>query len=141
MAAAYKKSRFGVTEYFSTILREHAESLLLAIALALLVRWLVLSAFVVRSDAMAPTLLEGEVVLGFRPPFGLELPFVGQLSQGRLPRPGELVVSKCPTGLCLLRVVGVPGDRLEMQRQRLVRNQTICQYTAKPGHPQELAES
>ena len=140
MAAAYKKSRFGLIEYFSTILREHAESLLLAVVLALLVRVLVLSAFVVRSDAMVPTLLEGEVVLGFRPPFGLELPLVGQLTQGRLPRAGELVVTKCPAGLCLLRVVGIPGDRLEMQRQRLMRNQALCQYTATSEQPEELSE-
>jgi len=133
--AATKSKRGGLFDYLSTILREHAESLLLVLALALLTRWLVISAFVIRSDSMAPTLLEGEVILGYRPPFGLELPVVGQLASGREPVPGELVIATCPTGLCLQRVVAVPGDRVEMQRQRLSVNGSVCKYQAVVDQP------
>jgi signal peptidase I len=77
---------------------------------------------------MEPTILPGEIVIGFRPPFGLVLPGFGRLSQGRPPRRGELVVLKCPTGLCLKRIMGLPGDRIEMQRQRVVLNSHPCLY-------------
>lgn len=130
----------GVIEYFSLILREHAESLLLAVFLALLVRAFVFSTYTARSDSMRPTLLAGELVLGFRVPFGLDLPIFGQLTQGRPPRAGELVVAKCPSGLCLARVVGIPGDRLEMRNQRLIVNQEACRYEARPNSKQELLE-
>lgn len=128
MASTGKSTLGRIFDYLSTILREHAESLILVLSLALLVRWLVLSAFVLRSDAMAPTLLEGEVVIGYRPPFGLELPVVGELAKGREAKAGELIISNCPTGLCLQRVVAVSGDRVEMLRQRLSINGQICKY-------------
>lgn len=128
MVAMGKSARAGMFEYLSTILREHAESLLLVFAFALLLRWLVISAFVVRSETMAPTLLEGELIIGYRPPFGLDLPLFGEVAKGRDPRPGELIIANCPTGLCLHRVVAVAGDRVEMQRQRLLINGTVCIY-------------
>jgi signal peptidase I len=108
-----------------TLLREHAESLILALVLALLVRWLVVSAFVVRSDLMNPALVKGDIVLGFKAPFGLKG------SGGRQPKRGELVIFNCPGGggMCLRRIVGLPGDRLEMVRQRLIVNGQPCTYT------------
>ena len=141
MAAIKKSSRWAWFDYLATILREHAESILLVVALGLLVRWLVVSAFVVRSDSMAPTLLEGEVVIGYRPPFGLVLPVVGELTTGRAPLPGELIVSSCPTGLCLQRVVAVSGDRVEMQRQRLSINGVLCKYQVIADHPHQVEEN
>jgi signal peptidase I len=112
-----------------TLLREHAESLLLAFALALLVRWLVLSAYVIRSDAMAPTFQKGDIVLGLKTPFDL----AG--THSRQPERGELVIFKCPDsdGMCLRRIVGLPGDRVEMIRQRLWLNGESCRYQAAEG--------
>jgi signal peptidase I len=122
--------RWFQAERIRTALRDHTESLILALILALLVRWFVVSAFVVRSDSMSPILQQGDLVIGFKPPFGLK--FLGLELTGRPPRRGEMVVFKCPQheGLCLRRVVGLPGDRLEMVRQRLMVNGKMCQYAA-----------
>lgn len=127
-------SRLGL-EYLRTVIREHAESLILAVALALVVRWLILAAYVVRSDNMEPTLVKGDIVLGFKLPYGLFS------SPTRMPQRGDLVIFQCPRdpGMCLLRVVGMAGDRVVMGRQRLVVNGEPCTYG--PDKSQILSET
>jgi signal peptidase I len=118
-------NRFKAFDWIRTSVREHAESLALALILALMVRFFVLAAYVVRSDSMSPTLLGGDIVLGFKPPFGI----LG--TEGREPVRGELVIFNCPggTSLCLRRVIALGGDRIEMRKQRLAVNGEDCRYT------------
>lgn len=129
-------SNLKIFEWLRAALREHAESLVLALILALLVRWFVLAAYIVRSDVMAPSLLKGDVVIGFKPPFGV----LG--AHGREPLRGELVIFNCPGGanLCLRRVMGLPGDRMEMTKQRLAVNGDRCLYSASELGKQVLSE-
>lgn len=124
-------------DWIRTAVREHAESLALALILALMVRWFVLAAYVVRSDTMSPALLSGDVVLGFKPPFGV----LG--ASGRAPQRGELVIFECPGGvsLCLRRVIALSGDRVEMRKQRLSVNGEMCQYAPGGDQPLVLRES
>lgn len=133
----------GRFDRFLTRLRDHAEEITLAVIFGLVVRWFVASAFLIGSEQMAPNLLPGDVVLANRLPFGFRLPWMA-LESPRLPRLGELVFFNCPREpeTCLRRVVGLPGDRLEMVKQRLVRNQKPCSYERATGAPSEgeLAE-
>ncbi len=123
------------------LLREHAESLILVIILALLVRWTVVSSYIVKSDALNPNYLKGDVVLGLKPPFGLNLFGEIDLLKGRTPRRGELVTYSCPESnqLCLKRVVAIPGDRVEMVKQRLIVNGEVCKYRSL-GEGRRLSE-
>lgn len=134
-----KPKRWNALYDFSSLLREHAESLLLVLVLALILRWLVVSAYVVRSDSLFPTALQGDVVMGLRMPFGVSLPGWGKLLTGRPPKRGELAVFECPgsEGLCLKRVVAVAGDRVEMVAQRLVLNGQPCDYQHGDGASSE----
>lgn len=125
-------------------LREHAESLILVVVLALLVRWTVVSTFIVRSDALNPNLIKGDVVLGLKPPFGMKLFGAYEVFKGRSPHRGELVVYPCANSnqLCLKRVIALPGDRVEMIRQRLFVNGEVCRYEGEKGKgPGVLNES
>lgn len=122
--------RWNALQDFTSLLREHAESLILVLVLALILRWTVISSYVVRSDSLYPTALQGDILLGLRLPFGVGVSGWGKVIDGRPARRGELVVFDCPgaEGLCLKRVVAIPGDRIEMIQQRLVLNGQPCEY-------------
>lgn len=77
------------------------------------------------SGSMRPTLLEGDVVLVNRLAYDLKLPLtdVVLLPLGE-PRRGDVVTLSSPAGGTRLikRIVGLPGDRIEMRGDRLILN-------------------
>lgn len=116
---------------FRFLLREYAESLVIAIGLALLVRAFVLTAFHIPTSAMAPTLLPGDFILAYRLPFGVHV--AGMHMGGRPPERGEVVVFRCPQNTknhCVKRVMGLPGDRLQIVKKRLFINGQSAEYSA-----------
>lgn len=116
---------------FRFLLREYAESLVIAIGLALLVRAFVLTAFHIPNSAMAPTLLPGDFILAYRLPFGVQV--AGLHMGGRMPARGEVVVFRCPQNTknhCVKRVMGLPGDRLQIVKKRLYINGNAAEYSA-----------
>lgn len=130
---ARKRSR-GAEDWgdsLKTVLREYAESLLIAIFLALVVRSYVISAYQVPTASMNPVLIEGDFIFGYKLPFGVSLPFAAKKWGGAPPRRGEPVIFKCPlnpTHRCIKRVVGLPGDRVEIRGQRLILNGQVAEY-------------
>lgn len=117
-------------ESLKKTLRDYAEALLVAIFLALLLRYFVLSSYRVTYSMMEPTFRSGDFILGYKLPYGLPIPF----SQARLGRPvvqrGELVTFLCPESRqkCIKRVVGLPGDLIEVRGQRLFINDESADY-------------
>jgi signal peptidase I len=77
------------------------------------------------SASMRPTLLEGDVVLVNRLAYDLKLPLtdVVLMPLGE-PRRGDVVTLSSPTGGTRLikRIVGLPGDRIEMRDDVLILN-------------------
>ena len=103
--------------------RELAVSALAALTLAFALRATVVEAFAVPGGSMAPTLLDGDVVVVSRLAYGLKLPFVGRTSVALAsPRRGDVVVLRDPrepSRLLVRRVVGLVGDVVELREQLL----------------------
>jgi len=84
------------------------------------------------SGSMRPTLLEGDVVLVNRIAYDLKVPLT-DVALARLgePRRGDVVTFTSPSdGVRLIkRVVGLPGDTLEMRGEVLYVNGEPCRYS------------
>lgn len=79
----------------------------------------------VPTGSMRPTILEGDRIWVNKLAFGLRVPFTSHwLAQWDEPQHGDIVVLFSPkTGEALVkRVVGLPGDTIEMRNNRLILN-------------------
>jgi signal peptidase I len=105
---------------------EFVRSLLVAVAIFLVLRTFVIEAFRIPSGSMENTLLIGDFLFVNKALYGAEIPFTGvRLPQVRDPRRNDLVIFKSPEEPRLTvvkRVVGMPGDTLRMEDNRLVVN-------------------
>jgi signal peptidase I len=85
----------------------------------------------VPTGSMNPTIVEGDRVLVDKHVFGLRLPWtLVRLTDGRDPQRGEIVVFDSPAdGVSLIkRVVGLPGDVIELDERGLMVNGTRALY-------------
>ena len=115
------------------LLREYAEALLYAFLVALFIRSFILSAYRIPSLIMAPSLVAGDFIFAYKLPFGITPPFMDEANRwgGRSPQRGEVVILSCPgvaEKSCIRRVIGLPGDRVELQGKRLILNGQMAQY-------------
>lgn len=105
---------------------EWAKSLSLAVLLFLLVRSFLVEAFKIPSGSMEGTLLVGDFLLVNKLVYGAEVPFTNRkLPAVRAPRIGDVVVFEYPVDRnknYVKRLVGAPGDTLEMKDGVLIRN-------------------
>ncbi len=105
---------------------EGAKSLLLAFALFLLLRSFVIQNFVITSGSMIETLLVGDFLMVNRVALGSRIPFTRTLIPGYSePHRFDVVVFDPPhePNLKLVkRLIGMPGDTLEMRSQLLFIN-------------------
>lgn len=118
-------------EVQKSTLREYAESLGIALILALFIRTFVIQAFKIPSGSMLPTLQIGDHIMVAKFIYGprLEIPFtnisLGHLPGLRQPRRGDVVVFVYPVDPSkdfIKRVVGLPGDRIEIRDKRVYIN-------------------
>ncbi len=107
---------------------------LLALALVLFaVRSSLADWNVVPTGSMKPTVLEGDRVFVNKLAYDLKVPFTTwHLAEWANPKRGDVVVFFSPhDGTRLVkRVVGLPGDRVEMQNEQLVINGNRIDYTS-----------
>ena len=106
-------------------LREYAESIGVAVAVALLLRAFVVEAFQIPSGSMIPTLEVGDHIFVSKFTYGLSIPFTdNKVMQYGQPVRGDVIVFKFPQDKSIdyiKRVVGLPGDTVEVQAGRAVR--------------------
>lgn len=107
-------------------LLDWARSLALAFVLFLGVRAFLVEAFRIPTSSMENTLLVGDFLMVNKAVYGSEIPGVGvQIPAFAEPGHGDVVVFSPPhepTRSYVKRVVGAPGDTLEMRDKLLVRN-------------------
>ena len=107
-------------------LREYAESIGVAIAVALLLRAFVVEAFQIPSGSMIPTLEVGDHIFVSKFSYGLSIPFTDtKILQYSQPARGDVIVFKFPQDTStdyIKRVVGLPGDTVEVRQGQLYVN-------------------
>jgi len=107
-------------------LRQNVESLLLAVAVALLVRSSVVEAFWVPSGSMLPTIQIGDHLFVNKLAYGMHLPFVDrEVTQWSPLHRGDVVVFTSPVDRnidLIKRVIAVAGDTVEIRNKRLYIN-------------------
>lgn len=112
------------------IVREYAESILIAAILALVIRTFVVQAFKIPSGSMEDTLLVGDHLLVNKFIYGSRIPFTEKwVVPLREPKRGDVIVFEYPEDTrnpaltfwqkkdFIKRVIGVPGDRVTMVNQ------------------------
>jgi signal peptidase I len=107
-------------------LREYAEAILIALLLALFIRTFVVQAFKIPSGSMMNTLLVGDHILVNKFIYGVKSPFTGSTwIPFKNPQRKDVIVFKYPVNPkqdYIKRVVGVPGDTIEIRDKKLYVN-------------------
>lgn len=112
--------------------REYGEALLVAGILALIIRSFVVQAFKIPSGSMEDTLLIGDHLLVNKFLYGVQVPFTdGRFLTMRHPQRGDIIVFEFPEDRgksyfqrrdFIKRVVGTPGDIIEVREKRVFVN-------------------
>jgi signal peptidase I len=119
---------------------EIAKTILFALMVAMIPRAVLCQNFTIPSASMEPTLQVGDYIIVAKYPYGWSrhsLPFNPPLPQGRvlgrLPKRGDIVVFKEPSDgktNIIKRLVGLPGDRLQVRHGVLYLNDQAVPRTA-----------
>jgi signal peptidase I len=123
--------RTATLERLATLWREYRATLLFLL-LMVCFRSAWADWVTVPSGSMNPTILEGDRLLVDKHVFGLRIPFTRvHLTAGEAPSRGDIVVFDSPRdGTSLVkRVVGVPGDVITLDDERLIVNGQGARYT------------
>jgi signal peptidase I len=108
------------------LVREYAESIAIAVLLALVIRTYLVQAFKIPSGSMEDTLAIGDHLLVSKFIYGTKLPFIDtRVLTIRDPRQGDVIVFEYPEDPSkdfIKRVVGVPGDVVEGKEKKVYVN-------------------
>ncbi|GAB1410164.1 signal peptidase I [Desulfovibrionales bacterium] len=111
---------------WQTMLKEYAEALLVALVLAFFIRSFVVQAFKIPSGSMLQTLQIGDHLLVTKFAYGIKIPFTHILVWEREgPQHGDIIVFEFPEDPSkdfIKRVIGVPGDVIEVKDKQVFRN-------------------
>ncbi len=111
------------------IVREYAESIIIAVILALVIRTFVVQAFKIPSASMEDTLLIGDHLLVNKFIYGIKIPFTDKrILKIRDPKRGDVIVFEYPEDPSkdfIKRVIGTPGDVVQVINKRVYVNGRI----------------
>ena len=123
------KKKGGMKEFFSVVIQ--------ALILAMVIRTFFFQPFTIPSGSMRPTLLVGDYLFVSKYAYGYSkysLPFSPNLFSGRLwsaePKRGDVLVFRLPSNSnvdYIKRVVGLPGDRIQVRQGVLYINDQAVQ--------------
>lgn len=133
------------------VAREWIRTIAVAVALWFVIQAMIAKSFYISSGSMEGTLLPGDAVFVNRALYGARVPLTAlQLPAIRDPRAGDIVVFRSPVSRpfaaklgiepdvdVVKRIIGVPGDTLEMRRDSVFRNgRHLPEPYARGGDPQ-----
>lgn len=108
------------------VIREYGEALFVALIVAAFIRLFLVSVFTIPSGSMLNTIQIGDYILVNKLSYGLKLPFSDTwIYKGEGPQYGDIIVFKYPKNTSvdyIKRVVGLPGDVVEMRDKQFYRN-------------------
>ena len=108
------------------MLKEYAEAIIVALILALFIRTFLVQAFKIPSESMVDTLLVGDHLLVTKFAYDIKFPFVDKsIYKTGDPKHGDIIVFEYPEDRSMdyiKRVIGVPGDTVELRGNVLYRN-------------------
>lgn len=110
---------------FVAWLWDWTKSIAVALVVWFFLRTFLLEAFHIPSSSMEPTLLVGDWLFVNKALYGAEVPLVNRrLPAVREPRKGDIVVfdSREEPIKLVKRLIGTPGDTLQMEAGQLIRN-------------------
>ena len=119
-------------------------SYVLAILLALTVRWALIEAYVIPSGSMFPSLLVNDHIFVNKFVYGLRWPFTGNwLIKSKDPQAGEIIVFRYPEDESIFyikRVVGTPGDTINYKEGQLyVNGEAVEKSNPSPERQTDLS--
>jgi signal peptidase I len=118
--------------------RQYAESIALALGMALFLRAFVVEAFQIPSGSMIPTLAIGDHIFVSKFAYSIGVPFSNaQIATLGKPERGDIIVFKYPPDQnidYIKRVVGLPGETLELRYNQVF-------IDGRPMAREELRES
>lgn len=91
----------------------------------------------VPTGSMNPSIIEGDRVFVNKLAYDLKVPFTTwHIAGWSKPQRGDVVVFYAPDGTRMVkRVVGLPGDTIQLEDHRLIINGQTCEYAAPdPAH-------
>lgn len=108
------------------IVREYAESIVIAIILALIIRTFIVQAFKIPSGSMEDTLAVGDHILVNKFIYGTKIPFTdNKILPVRDPKRGDVIVFEYPEDPSkdfIKRIVGTPGDVVQVRDKKVFVN-------------------
>jgi signal peptidase I len=110
------------------IIREYAESIIVAVILAMVIRTFIVQAFKIPSGSMEDTLAIGDHILVSKFIYGTKIPFTDRkVAKLRDPRRGDVIVFEYPEDPSkdfIKRVIGTPGDEVQVKGKKVFVNGT-----------------
>ena len=127
------------------LLKEYVEALVVALVLALIIRTFIVQAFKIPSESMVETLLVGDHLLVSKFSYDIKVPFIDKaLIKTGDPEHGDVIVFEYPENRDLdyiKRVIGLPGDTIELKDNVLYRNGQKVDEPYKRVEPQPVPGS
>ena len=115
-----------IKEKVKTEIREWAESIIIALILALLIRTFVIQAFKIPSGSMIPTFEIGDRIFVSKFIYGAKIPFTDiRLPALRQPKRGDIIVfvsPETPKKDFVKRLIAVEGETVEIKSGNILIN-------------------
>ncbi len=125
-AVAAEREKLRAARERQPVWLEYTAGLFPVIAVVFLLRSFVAEPFKIPSESMLPTLFVGDLILVNKYSYGLRLPVIHtKVAELGAPRRGDVVVFRFPPDPSvdyIKRVVGLPGDKISYENNRLTIN-------------------